>query len=155
MILYEHLESTVEDAVEQVTIFYDEFPYGGITDSVDDLHNRLLATAQTRFYLSGLAAELILSKAHADKEVARKQTILSIAEADATPRLKVGDYATAKEIQGKLTAATLDEYLELRKAQGILTDVRATLDFIREHLREFERQTYDLKMRINLLYSDG
>lgn len=155
MIPLDHLSGIVQSVEEEIIGFDEEYPYALIDDSVTVIHQRLLVTAQMRSYLAGNLATLIQTKAVADKAVLKAELNLAVAEANAVPKIKLADFESAKSQQSKILAATLDEAVTLKKAQRDAIDVKAAVDFVREHLREFERRSHDLNLRVKILYSDG
>lgn len=153
--------SILVKVVEQVAENADLKPYlkaTSVSESLKDLHERLLFVRGRQERISELVGTLIRIQANVRKVVLDRRSELTSAEANAAGLTKqpwVEDYSSGRERNAKLTAKTLDEHVALTAANKLQVDADAALAYAQNVYRELGNQAYDVSTRIKILGMEG
>lgn len=117
------------------------------------LHNYLLHNRAQIERLENLTAHLVLLKSRTAQLTANKRAAYDDAYMKAATKPSVGfaDYATAKEKDAHFNLETVDETIQLRKAESLHRDVDSAWDYCRILLRGAEQTQRDIELRIRLI----
>lgn len=144
--------------LHEVSSVSEELKAPHISESLLDLHNRLLIVRARQGQVSEVVGNLIMIQSKARKLVLDRRSDLVSAEAKATALTKqpfVEDFSSGKERNAKLMAKTLDESIALTAAEKLQVDADATLSYAQNIYRELGNQAYDVNTRIKVLGMEG
>lgn len=148
------IEDTVLEVHEAVSDYWEDVKHPSIDETPDSIHDRLLQTQRVRTYLSGKVAELIRVSSAMEIKVKAAKLTLEVAEGAAIDTVKMKDFESAKFQQTRLNLETFEQLAALRKAEDLAYMAKSALEYTREHLKEFDRLTFDTHQRIKLLFID-
>jgi hypothetical protein len=128
------------------------------SETMHDLHNRLLLTRSAMTSLSSLIGELTLFQGRVEATLIERKGALEDAEAEAVSTRKkspLEDYSSAREKNALLGAATLTQTRSVRRVGKLLAQVRAAAIYCRGRHQELDRAVRDVDVRVRIVgYED-
>jgi hypothetical protein len=122
-------------------------------DGMDEMHQQLVVNRAMIERLEYVTSSLGFMKTRTEQAVAQRRAEYDDAYMAAATKKSVGfaDYASAKEKDAHFALGTVQETLNLRKAEATHRDVTAAWDYCRTLLRGAEGVQRDMELRIRLI----
>ena len=124
-------------------------------ETVEDLHERLIATRKAQDRLEAIVADLGRLRSRSRIRVAELQDAYDDAWRNSFSISRVGEYDSAKAQDARHTLAAMNEMIELRKAKRLNADIEEVYDFVVLKHRGLNSSRQDLDLRIKMLSVAG
>jgi hypothetical protein len=124
-----NLADIVREATRLRTEVSESVPGAGADP--EGLHDFLRLCRAKVDRLEAILGELTLHRGRLEKAVYQHKGSIEDAEVAALPKMKPGDYTSAKERTVEFTLHSLDERREARKAETLLIDARTAHEYVR------------------------
>jgi hypothetical protein len=125
------------------------------TESLKDLHRRLLTTRAAMTRVSELTSRLIRYRGRLVRASIISKGELESAEtkviSDEPKKALIEDYSSAKERNAKLAAKTIEERRRVRIVDQWVVDVDSALDYAKNRSWELDRAVRDIDTRLKIL----
>ena len=149
----------VSKDISETSDLGDALKAPSVSESLLDLHNRLLTVRSRQQRVSELVGTLIRLQGNVRKLVLDRKLELETAEAKVSKKESwkpiVEDFRSAKERNAELSAKTLDERVALTAAEKLQVDVDVALAYAQGVYRELGNQAFDVSTRIKVLGMEG
>lgn len=146
----------VTDLQEAADLPYTQLGPQAMEEGLEELHHRLLVTRSAETRVSALLGQLIRIEARLLKAKLDADGDLETANAETVSRPTFGhaNFASAKERESNLVAATIQERRNVRQIEKMLIDITATLREARARHRDLEREVDVIRHRMRVVESD-
>lgn len=152
----EELPAVLEKGILKVTDLRDAVTGGEITDGPVEIHERLLKARHAQDQTEEIVAALGRLYSQAQRTVATYKAEYVDAEAQAHQKLPPAEeYSTKKERDARLSLATLDEQIVLRRAEQVVAEIKEAVDYCTLLHRGIDSTRRDYELRTRLISLQG